>query len=130
MKYSQQIGIVAALALIAVCFMPWIEIPTLKIVLSGTNGKVNDALTFGRQVVPHTVYCSLLILFFIVQKVWAKRFNLFLGFINFCWAIKNYIIFSMCRPECPEIKPALYLLVFFAFIILLATFLPKIKLKS
>ena len=36
----------------------------------------------------------------------------------------------MCRPECPEIKPALYLLVFFAFIILLATFLPKIKLKS
>lgn len=130
MKYSQQIGIVAALALIGICFLPWVHIASINITLDGTNGKVNDALTFGRQYIPHTIFCSMLITLFSINKVWAKRVNLFLGFLNLSWAIKNYIIFSMCRPDCPEIKPALYLLVALAFIIQVATFLPKVKLKS
>lgn len=130
MKYSQQIGIVAALALIGICFLPWIYIPSINSSLNGINAKVNDALTFGKPIQLHATFCILLILLFSINKLWAKRVNLFLGFLNLSWAIKNYIIFSMCRPDCPEIKPALYLLVALAFIIQVATFLPKVKLKS
>lgn len=130
MKYSQQIGIVAAIILVILCFMPWINLPNLNLTLSGTNGKVNESLTFGRQLIPHATFCLILIIFFSIQKVWAKRINLFLGFLNLSWAIKNYIIFSMCRPECPEVQPALYLLVFFALVIQVATFLPRVTIKS
>ena len=130
MKYSQQIGVVAALALISICFLPWVYVGSLNLTLGGLNAKINENLTFGRQVVPHTIFCSLLIVFFLIPKVWAKRANLFMGFLNLSWAIKNYIIFSMCRQgECPEIKPALYLLVFFAVILQVCAFLPKIKVK-
>ena len=130
MKYSQTIGIAAAIALIGICFLPWIYLPNLHITLSGLNGKVNENGTFGTQWKPHTLYALIMIFFFSTPKVWAKRTNLFIGFLNLGWAIKNFIIFTMCRPECPEIKPALYLLVALAVIMQLCAFLPKMKIKQ
>ncbi len=130
MKYSQQIGIIAALALIGICFLPWIYVESLNLTLNGLNGKINNSLTFGRQIIPHTFFCCLLIILFLVPKIWAKRTNLFIGFLNLSWAIKNYIIFTMCRPECPQVKAGLYLLVFLAIIIQLCVFMPKIKIKQ
>ena len=94
MKYSQQIGIITAIALIGICFLPWIYVPSVQLELSGINGKINDQLTFGRQIIPHSFFCTIMIILFSIQKVWAKRTNLFIGFINLGWAIKNYIIFT------------------------------------
>lgn len=130
MKYSQQIGIVAALAIIGICFLPWVYIPSINVTLSGLNGKISDQLTFGRQVIPHSFFCCILILFFSIQKVWAKRTNLFFGFLNMGWALKNFIIFRMCRPECPEVQPALYLLLFLAMITLAGVLLPKLQIQK
>jgi len=130
MRYSQTIGILAAIALIAVCFFPWISVPSVHLVLSGTNGTVNNELDFGRQLIPHGFLSLLTIIFFMVPAVWAKRTNIFIAFINLSWAIKNYILFSMCRTgECPQVHPALYLLVVFAVIMQLMSFLPKMKLS-
>lgn len=130
MKYSQQIGVIAALALIGVCFMPWIYVEQLNLTLNGLNGKISDSLTFGRQFIPHTFFCCVLIILFLVPKVWAKRVNLFFGFLNLSWAIKNYIIFSMCRPNCPQVKAGLYLLVAIALVIQVCVFLPKIAISQ
>ena len=127
MKYSQQIGIITAIALIGICFLPWIYVPSVQLELSGINGKINDQLTFGRQIIPHSFFCTIMIILFSIQKVWAKRTNLFIGFINLGWAIKNYIIFTMCRPECPEVQPGLYLLVTLAIVVQLCVMLPKLK---
>ena len=131
MKYSQQIGILASLLVIAICFLPWIEVSSLHLVLSGVNGKVNENLSFGSQWKGHTFFCTLMICFFLMPRIWAKRANIFFAVLHLGWAIKNYLIFSMCRQgECPEVKPALYLLVFLAILILIMTFLPPIKLKE
>ncbi|MBX2930889.1 MAG: hypothetical protein KF781_02950 [Chitinophagaceae bacterium] len=131
MKYSQLIGIIASLALIAICFMPWVHIPNFNITLSGVNGKVSEELTFGKQFKPHTVLCIIMILFFIINKIWAKRINVFIAFISLSWAIKNYIIFSICRQGiCPEKQISLYLLVFFALVIQICSLLPKIQVKQ
>ncbi len=130
MKYSQSIGIVAALALIGICFLPWIYVPSLNLTLDGLHGKINDNLTFGKQWKPHTLFCVIMIAFFLIPTVWAKRTNLFIGFVNLGWAIKNLIIFCMCRPECPEVKPALYILVALAVILQLCAFLPKLQMKE
>ena len=131
MKYSQHIGIAAALGLIIICFLPWIYVPVLDLTLSGVKGTVNDQLTFGRQIVPHSIFCIVAIVFFAIPKVWSKRVNIFVAFMNLGWAIKNYILFSMCRQGvCPQIRPALYLLVFFALIIQLASLLPKLTIPQ
>ncbi len=127
MKYSQHIGIVASLAIIGVCFLPWVFIPSLNLTLNGVNGKVNDALTFGTQWKSHSFFAVLMIICFAKPKVWAKRTNMFMGVFNIGWAIKNYILFSMCRPDCPEVKIGLYLLVFFAITMLVMSLLPKLK---
>ena len=130
MKYSQTIGIIAAFLLIGTCFLPWIEISNLNITINGLHGFVNEKFTFGTQIKPHTFFAVIAIVLFLLNNLWAKRTNIFICFLNISWAIKNFILMSMCRPECPTIKPGLYLLVFFAAVMLFMSFLPKINIKS
>lgn len=131
MKYSQTIGIAAALLVIGICFLPWVEVPSLHLVLSGINGRVNNELTFGEQWKAHSFFCVLMIIFFLIPTVWAKRTNIFFAVLHLGWSIKNYILFSMCRSgECPEIKPALYLLIVLAVVIQIMALLPKLEIKE
>ena len=131
MKYSQQIGIIASLLVIAICFLPWIEVPSLQLTLNGIHGKVNDQLSFGSQWKAHSFFCSIMIILFLIPKLWAKRTNIFFAVMHLGWAIKNYIIFSMCRQgECPDIKPALYILVLLALVIQVMALLPKLEIKE
>lgn len=131
MKYSQAIGILAALALIGSCFLPWIEVASLHQTLNGLHGEVNANLTFGHQWIPHSFFAVLSIICFWISTIGAKRTNIFIGCINLGWAFKNYILFSMCRQgECPEVKIGLILMVIFSIIIQVMTFLPNIKVKQ
>ncbi|MBS1580421.1 MAG: hypothetical protein JST29_12370 [Bacteroidetes bacterium] len=131
MKYSQTIGIIAVLALLVSCFFPWIEVISLHKTFSGIDGKVNDNLTFGKQIIGHTFFAIFLIGFFLVQKIWAKRANILFGLMNLGWAIKNYILFSMCRQgDCPKVLPALYLVVLLAFVIQVMVLIPKLEIKK
>lgn len=131
MKYSQTIGIIAVLALLVSCFFPWIEVISLHKTFSGIDGKVNDNLTFGKQIIGHTFFAIFLIAFFLVQKIWAKRANILFSLMNLGWAIKNYILFSMCRQgDCPKVLPALYLVVLLAFVIQVMVLIPKLEIKK
>ena len=131
MKYSQQIGIIASLLVIAICFLPWIEVPSLHLVLNGLKGKVNNELTFGTQWKSHAFFCLIMIVLFLIEKVWAKRANIFFAVLHLGWSIKNYILFSMCRSgECPDVQPALYILVILAITIQIMTFLPTLTIKQ
>lgn len=131
MKYSQIIGILASIALIGICFMPWVTVESISTTLSGKYGYVNENLNFGSQYIPHTFFAIILIGCFSVNKIWAKRTNIFVAFINLGWAFKNYILFSLCRAGvCPSIHPALYFLVAIAIIIQVMTFLPSLRVKK
>ncbi|MDE3237188.1 MAG: hypothetical protein KGO81_14660 [Bacteroidota bacterium] len=131
MKHSQTIGIVAVFLLIGVCFLPWIYIPSLQLTLDGFHGKVNNELTFGKQGLAHLFFAVPLVLFFLIHKIWAKRTNIFIGFLNLGWAIKNFILFNMCRMgECPQVKLGLYLMIILAILIQVMTFLPKMEIKQ
>lgn len=131
MKHSQSIGVIASLLVIGICFLPWIEVPLHHLILSGWHGKVNNELNFGQQGVSHTLFCTILILLFLVPRVWAKRTNIFIAALHLGWAFKNYLIFSMCRlGECPIIKPALYFLIFLAVLIQVMTLLPQLEINK
>jgi len=131
MKYSQTIGFIAVLLLIADCSLPWIYIPSLQLSVSGINGKVSEHLTFGVQIKGFIFFAVFLLSFFLIQKVLVKRINIFIALMNLGWCIKNYILFSMCRSgECPEIKPGLYIMLILGIIIQIMTFLPNIEIKE
>jgi len=62
----------------------------------------------------------------LIPKIWAKRINIFIAAINLALAIKNYILFTMCREGiCPEKKAGIYLLLLVSIFLLAMTFFPK-----
>lgn len=131
MKYSQIIGMGASIALVIICTLPWVYIPSLQLYLTGINGKASAELNFGSQISSHGFLATAMIICFFVSKIWSKRLNVFLGAINLAWAFKNFLIFSMCRGgECPEKQPALYLLIVFAIIMFVMSLLPKLDVKK
>lgn len=130
MKHSQTLGLLAALLLIGACFLPWIEIPNLHKTLTGINGRVNENITFGKPVILHSFFCVIAIILFWVDRVWAKRTNIFICFLNITWAIKNYILFSVCRPECPTVKIGLYAILLLAILMQIMALLPTTKVNQ
>jgi len=133
MKYSQLIGMIAALGLVGVCFLPWTELVAHHIEYNGFHAQMNDNLTVGNQWIPHSFFAFLCCLFFILNSVGAKRANILVAFINLGWAIKNFILFSLCRQteqgECPQIRSGLILLLVLSVIIQVMTFLPNMNIN-
>lgn len=128
MKYSQQTGIIAALLLIVICFLPWSYIVSRQLTVTGLSAVGTN---FGRPGLFNIVIAVIAILLFTIPRIWAKRTNVFIGAIGLAWSIRNYIILSTCMlGECPEKKPALYALVILAAIVQLMTLFPKIELKK
>lgn len=128
MKYSQTIGFLAALAILGICFLPWVTIPTKELVVTGMNAKGTDFGTPGKV---NIFFSVIMAICFLLPKIWAKRTNVFLGALNFSWAIRNYILLTTCMMGiCPERHWALLALVFISAISLLMTFFPKIDVNK
>ncbi len=128
MKQSQTIGLLAALALIGICYLPWITIASKDLIITGMNAKGTDFGTPGKV---NLIFTVIMAVFFALPKVWAKRTNVFIGALNFSWSIRNYILLTTCMMgECPEKKPALIALVALSAITLLMTFLTKIEVSQ
>jgi len=131
MKYTQLIGFIAAIALIVICFLPWCTIESIQVTLNGRDGYVNENLNFGKQYISHTFFAVILMILFAINKIWTKRTNIFIAFLNLGWACKNFILFSLCRTGiCPTIHPALYLLPGISILIQIMTFLPTLQVKK
>lgn len=128
MKHSQTIGLLAALAIIGICFLPWVTIPTKDLVITGMNAKGTDFGTPGKV---NIFFSVVMAAFFLLPKIWAKRTNVFLGALNFSWAVRNYILLTTCMMGiCPERHWALLALVFASAISMLMTFFPKIDVNK
>ncbi len=128
MKYSQLIGIAASLAIIGICYMPWVSIESINAVVTGMH---TEKTNFGRPGLAHITFSIICLLLFATPRVWAKRTNVFIATINLAWAIRNYIILTTCQAgECPEKKLGLYLLLVAAVVIQVMTFFPKIALPG
>ena len=117
----------AALVII-VCYMPWSIVLEHNIVISGMDAKGTD---FGRPGLMNIILSIVMIVFFSLPKVWAKRTNLFITTISFAWSIRNYLLVTSCYyGECPQRQPALYAFVLFSFIAMLMSFFPQVKIEE
>jgi hypothetical protein len=125
MKHSQTIGIIAVLILAILCFMPWSYIASRQLTVSGMHA---EGTNFGKPGLFHLILCGLMIMLFLIPRIWAKRTNVFVAALNLAWAFRNYLLISACMMgECPEKKPALYLILILAVLAQLMALLPKVN---
>jgi hypothetical protein len=123
MKYSSLFGVIAALTVIATCFLPWAYIASIQTTLTGLQTP-NTAL--GKPGLLSIIFSSISIILFIVPAVWAKRVNVFLGAFNVAWSVRNFILLGHCElGECPEKKVGIYIMLLSSVALFLMTLLPK-----
>lgn len=128
MKHSQTIGIIATLALVAICFLPWSYITSRQITITGFQAVGTN---FGKPGLFTVILSGIMLVMFAVPAIWSKRTNVFIAALNLAWSFRNYLMISTClMGECPEKKPALYAQVALSVLILLMTLLPKLDLKG
>ncbi len=127
MKYTRAIGFIAAILLVIACFIPWVFIESKNIIVTGIE---SSGTNFGKPGYVHFVFCFLFFVFHSMQKVWAKRWNVFVVALNGAWAIRNYFIISICvAGECPEKQIGFYLVAVTSLFMLLAALFSEVKQK-
>ena len=129
MNYSKWIGFAAAVAVLLVCYLPWVYVPSVQLEIGGmfANGKHN----LGKPGLMNIICSAGAAILFLLPLVWAKRTNIFFCGFNIAWAVRNYIILSRCYGgDCPEKKLGLYLLLAAAALMLLMSFLPGMQLTE
>jgi hypothetical protein len=128
MKYSNYIGIAAAVLLVVCCFFPWAYISSINATLTGIS---TPGTSFGRPALVNIFLSVGAVVCFLLPSVGAKRTNLFFCALNLAWATRNFLLLSACElGECPERKPALYALAGFAFVMMIMSLFPKTKLDQ
>ena len=128
MRYMKWIGLFAVILLAVSCFLPWVNIASKNIIVSGVDA---TGTNFGKPGYTHFVLGFFFIVFHFIPKLWAKRVNLLVVALNIAWAVRNYFIISMCREgECPEKQIGLWLVLLGSVLILVAALFPDIKLKE
>ena len=128
MRYMKWIGLLAVVLLVVSCLLPWVIITSQNIVVSGVNA---TGTNFGKPGYAHFVFGFFFIVFHFIPTLWAKRINLLVVALNIAWAIRNYLIISMCRSgECPEKQIGLWLVLAASTLMLIAALFPDIHLKD
>jgi len=122
------IGLLAALALIIACFIPWVFIESKNIIVTGIE---SGGTSFGKPGYFHFVLAALFLVFNFTPRIWAKRMNLLVSVLNIGWAVRNYFLISACAGgECPEKKIGLFIVLGSSLLMLSAALLPQMKLPE
>jgi uncharacterized BrkB/YihY/UPF0761 family membrane protein len=125
MKYSQWIGIAAAVVLVVACFLPWTFHPDLNKHFTGFFSENNNYGKPGKVFIVLSVVATI---FFLIPRVWAKRWNLLVGGLMVAFAIKSFIVFSGCyNGICPTKMAGLWIMLVSALGVLLMALLPDMK---
>jgi hypothetical protein len=128
MKYSQWIGLTAAIILIASCFLPWTYHPDLDKTFTGFFSENN---AYGKPGKALILLAALASMCFLIRRVWAKRGNFFISALLIAYAIRSFMVFSGCyRGICPEKREGLWIMLISATIILIMAVLPDIKITA
>ena len=105
MKYSQLIGIIAAIALSIACFYPWAFYPDLNTYFTGFYSHQNLMANQEKLLVFLSVVA---ILFFAFEQGVGQAYQLDrMRHLAAAFALKTYILFTSCyRGICPDKQTA------------------------
>ncbi|MEI9910418.1 MAG: hypothetical protein WDO71_12575 [Bacteroidota bacterium] len=127
MRWIKWTGLAAAIVLIISCFMPWVIIDWRHFTATGIDaGPAFQSPGYG-----HFVFAFFFICFTLIQRIWAKRFNLVIIALNMGWAIRNFTKLSACDGgQCPDKQMGIYLMLSASVIMLLTALFPDMKVKD
>jgi hypothetical protein len=127
MKFSQWIGIAAAIALIISGFMNWTWYSDIQKFFTGFYSENNS---YGKPGKIFIYFASVAIIFFAIPRIWAKRWNVLVCTIILAFAIRTFILYTACyRGICPEKQTGIWLMIGSAALVFLCALLPDLKLK-
>lgn len=127
-KYLHWLGIAACLTLIVSCFLPWTYHADLNQSFTGFYSYDNH---YGKPGKFLTFFAIIILLFMILQKVWAKRANLFVCAFTVAYAVKTFILFGSCYNNyCPQKLFSLYMMVGCTVLMLIASVFPNAKIAD
>lgn len=131
LKVLHWLGLAACIALIVSCFLPWAHYadPSIPDEAQRTfTGFFSYKNFYGKPGKLLIILTSVIFIFMLLPKVWAKRTNLFLSALLLAYAITNYTRFGSCYNNlCPERLSGLYLMTASAVVILMAAMFPKVE---
>ncbi|QEC43299.1 hypothetical protein [Pseudobacter ginsenosidimutans] len=128
MKYSQWIGILAAITLVIACFIPWTYHPDVQ---KNFTGFFSENNLYGRPGKFFVTFAIIASIFFLIPRVWAKRWNLLFTAIIVAFAIRCFLVYTGCyHGICPEKKAGIWLVAISSIVMLLMAVFPDTKLPE
>lgn len=125
MKYYKAIGLLASVALIVSCFLPWAYYPDLQKSFSGFFSEQN---VYGKPGIAFTFFGVISVILLFINKIWAKRTLIFFAALNIGYLLKTYVIYTSCyKGYCPEKQYGIYFLIISSLVLLVISFFPDIK---
>jgi hypothetical protein len=108
--------------------MNWTYYPDIQ---KSFTGFFSESNIYGKPGKFLIFFAALIIVGFLIPRVWAKRANLLLCTILLAYAIKTFIVYSTCyRGICPQKLPGIWIMLISTIVVLFAALLPNMKLKA
>lgn len=128
MKYYKFVAVIACALLIISCFLPWAFYPDRNEVFTGFYSYQN---LFGKPGKVFIFFAAVYLIFVFIDRMWAKRVNIFVAAICIAYLIRTYILYTQCYfGTCPEKRIGIYLLIGGAILLLVTALLPRMELKE
>lgn len=123
MKYSNWLGVLAAVVLVISCTLNWTWYPDLQQYFNGFYTHDNN---YGRPGRVFAFFAVIAIIFYLLPQVWAKRWNFLVCGLTVAYAIKTFILFTSCyRGICPEKQFGIWLMLVSTLLMLAASLMPR-----
>jgi len=128
MKYSQIIGVIATLCLVASCFFNWTWYPDLN---KSFTGFFSEDQVYGKPGNVFIFFSVFTIAFFLIRRVWAKRWNFIFAGLILAYAIKTYILYTGCyNGICPIKLAGIWVMLGSSLVIMVMAVIPDTKTVS
>lgn len=125
MKFYKFWALLGCALLVISCFLPWAYYPDLNKVFTGFFSEKNMYGKPGKVFIFFTVIYAVFVL---VNKVWAKRVNVFIAAITIAFLIKTWVLYLSCYGGiCPEKRYGIFLLTAGVIIMSVTAVMPDTK---
>ena len=126
---ARKIFLLATAVVLVVCvFFPWVIIQSKNIVVSGMHA---EGTAYGKPGLLTLFFTALVVIFSLVPRVWAHRITIFSSALHTGWALRNFLLLSVCQGgECPQRQPFFYVYLVSSILLLVAVLMQEIKLPA
>ena len=120
------LGLLAAALLVLSCFLPWTTYNSVNLTFNGFN--VERFVTgnfYGKAGYPILFLTGVIVLLFLVKKLWAKRLAVFISAFLLAYIIRTYIIFTSGLVEGDvDTHFGMYLLMISSILVFISSLFP------